>query len=340
MQTYCINSDATILDALKKLDASGLGICLVADIDGRLTGTLSDGDIRRALIKGASLSCAVSAHVNRNFYAVSPCASRAEVLEIMQARKFSQIPIIDAAGKLKGLHLLHSLISQRVKDNWAVIMAGGKGTRLGKLTASIPKPMLKVAGRPILERIILHLIGHGIKNIFIAVNHLSNIIEDYFKDGSAWGCNIMYLREDEPLGSGGALSLLPSVAELPVILMNGDLIVETDLDSMLQFHEQNNYFATMGVHYYNHEVPFGCIEIENNRIVALEEKPLLSKVINAGVYVLSPDAVNSIPKNTFFPITTLFENALAEKSPCGAYYLDGDWMDVGQLEQLRQARGQ
>ena len=340
MQAYCISPGVSILGALRKLDESALGICLVVDVNNRLIGTLSDGDIRRALIKGAPLAATIDKYFNRNFFAVSLSAGRTAALEIMQARKFSQVPIIDDTGKLVGLHLLHSLIGHQPKNNWAVIMAGGKGTRLGKLTTSTPKPMLKVAGRPILERIILHLIGHEIKNIFIAVNHLSHIIEDYFKDGRPWGCDIKYLREDKPLGSGGALSLLPASAECPVILLNGDLIIEADLDNMLDFHSNNDLFATMGVHYYNHEVPFGCVETDNNRIVALEEKPLLSKIINAGVYVLSPEAVNSTPKNTFFPITTLFENALAEKRPCGAYHLDGDWMDIGQPEQLRQARGQ
>jgi dTDP-glucose pyrophosphorylase len=340
MQAYCITSDISLLEALKKLDASSFGICLVVDDNNRLTGMLTDGDVRRALIKGYSLSSSINNHINRNFYAVLPSANRAEVLDIMQARTFSHVPIIDVSGKLVGLHLLHSLLSHQPKENWAVIMAGGKGTRLGKLTSTMPKPMLKVAGRPILERIVLHLIGHGINNIFIAINHLSHIIEEYFNDGRQLGCNIKYLREDEPLGSGGALSLLPAPAKFPVILMNGDLIVEADISNMLHFHKNNTYFATMGIHYYNHEVPFGCVEIDNNRIVALEEKPLITKIVNAGVYVLSPEAVNSIPRNTFFPITTIFENALAEKRPCGVYHLDGDWIDIGQPDQLQKARGQ
>ncbi len=339
MFAYCIKTDASILDAIKNLDASGLGICLVIDSNSRLVGTLSDGDIRRALIKGKNLSTLVNEHLNCNFYAVSPTASRVEVLEIMHALKLNQVPIIDPAGKLMGLHLIHSLLSHQIKDNWAVIMAGGKGTRLGEVTSTIPKPMIKVAGRPILERIILHLIGHKIKDFYISVNHLSHIIEDYFKDGSQWGCNIHYLREDKPLGTGGALSLLPSVPGSPLLLLNGDLILESDIDNMLKFHQTNNYYATMGVHYYSHEVPFGCVEVDQNRIVTLEEKPLLSKIINAGVYVLSPEAVTSVPKNTFFPITALFEAALNEKRSCGAYYLDGDWIDVGVPEQLRHARG-
>ncbi|MFA7370218.1 MAG: nucleotidyltransferase family protein, partial [Kiritimatiellales bacterium] len=264
----------------------------------------------------------------------------ADVLELMQARVIEQIPVVDAQGELKGIHTLHKLLGNDAKPNWAVIMAGGKGTRLGKLTADVPKPMLKVAGRPILERLILHLVSYGIQNIFIAVNHLSHIIEDYFQDGSKWGCSIKYLRENEPLGSGGALSLLPGNPKEAVLLMNGDLLLEVDLSRMLMFHETNNFYATMGVHSYSHEVPFGCIEMDHSRIVGLEEKPLLTRTINGGVYVLSPEAIQSVPKETFFPATRLFEEALEKNLSCGAYHLDGDWIDVGEPHQLRHARGQ
>jgi NDP-sugar pyrophosphorylase family protein len=218
-------------------------------------------------------------------------------------------------------------------------MAGGKGTRLGKLTAGTPKPMLKVAGKPILERLVLHLVSYGIREIFLSVNYLSHVIEDYFGDGSKWGCRIHYLHEDEPLGSGGALSLLPEMPEHPLILLNGDLLFEANISQMLHFHEAGDYHATMGVHYYSHEVPFGCVETVDHRITQLEEKPLLAKTINGGVYVFSPAALKAVPAATFFPVTRIFEEALESDQPCGAYPLDGDWIDVGMPEQLNDARG-
>jgi dTDP-glucose pyrophosphorylase len=339
VEKYCIPPNASILDAMRKINESAIATVVVCE-NGKVKGVLTDGDIRRAILGGAPLTASINEYFTKKFISVGPDAMRADVLELMQARVIEQIPVVDAQGELKGIHTLHKLLGNDAKPNWAVIMAGGKGTRLGKLTADVPKPMLKVAGRPILERLILHLVSYGIQNIFIAVNHLSHIIEDYFQDGAKWGCSIKYLREEEPLGSGGALSLLPGNPKDAVLLMNGDLLLEVDLSRMLMFHETNNFYATMGVHHYTHEVPFGCIEINQCRITGLEEKPLLTRTINGGVYVLSPEAIQSVPKKTFFPATRLFEEALKQKLNCGAYHLDGDWMDVGMPEQLRQARGQ
>jgi NDP-sugar pyrophosphorylase family protein len=219
-------------------------------------------------------------------------------------------------------------------------MAGGKGTRLQPLTENIPKPMIKVAGRPILERIILHLVSYGIRRVFLSVNHLAQVIEDYFEDGSKYGTKIEYLREEDPLGSGGAISLLPEIPEHPLLVMNGDLIVDTNIGDMIEFHRKNDFYATMGVYSYFHQVPFGCVEIKNDRLERLEEKPILEKMVNAGIYILSPRAVSSIPKNTYFPITSLFEDALKNNLTCGIFHVEKEWHDIGSPHQLRQARGE
>ncbi len=339
MDEYCIPPNASILDAMRKIDSAAISTVVVCQ-GGRVDGVLTDGDIRRAILRGHRLTDSVESVYTRKFVSVDPGMPRADVLELMQARVIEQIPIIGANGELVGIHTLRSIVGHAAKSNWAVIMAGGKGTRLGKLTESTPKPMLRVAGKPILERIVLHLVTHGFRTVFLAINHLSHVIEQHFGDGSRWGCQITYLREDEPLGSGGAISLLPRQPEQPLLLMNGDLLLEADFSRMLEFHEGQGFYATMGVHCYSHEVPFGCIETEGRRIVALEEKPVLTRTINAGVYVLSPRAVGSVPQNTFFPATAIFEDALARHQTCGAYPLDGDWIDVGLPEQLKQARGQ
>lgn len=335
---YCILPTASILDAMKKIDSSAISTVVVCE-NGRATGVLTDGDIRRAIIGGASLETPIAAYYTKKFFSVGPGALRADVLDLMKARVIEQVPIIDRDGALKGIHTMHSILGHCTKPNWAVIMAGGKGTRLGKLTKNTPKPMLKVAGKPILERLVLHLVSYGIRRIFISVNHLSQIIEEYFGDGLKWGCSIEYLREDQPLGSGGALSLLPEVPEDPVILMNGDLLLEADFSQMLTFHEENDHYATMGIHYYAHEVPFGCVDCVDGQIIDLKEKPLITKCINAGVYVFSQAALAHIPKKIFFPITKLFEFGLEQGLSCGAYHLDGDWIDVGLPDQLLQARG-
>ena len=330
--------DASLLEALNKINDSAISVAVVCEQEV-VRGVLTDGDLRRAIIDGTELSASIESYYSRDFVSVAPETSRADVLELMQARFIEQIPIIDECGKLAGIHTMHTILGGRIKPNWAVIMAGGKGTRLGKLTATTPKPMLKVAGKPILERLVLHLVSYGIRDIFLSVNYLSHVIEDHFGDGSKWGCRIQYLHEDAPLGSGGALSLLPEVPEHPVLLLNGDLLFEGNISQMLRFHDNGAYYATMGVHYYSHEVPFGCVETEAGRITQLEEKPLLSKTINGGVYVFSPAALKAVPAATFFPVTRIFEQALEADKPCGAYPLDGDWIDVGMPEQLDNARG-
>jgi len=337
MQRCMVRSDARIIDAMQALEASAVGIALVVDKERRLIGTITDGDIRRALLKGAALQSLLGPHVHRDFTAVSPQAGRAEVLDLMQARFLNQVPVVDASGRLVGLHLLREVLGAVERPNWAVIMAGGMGTRLRPLTEHLPKPMIKVAGRPILERLLLHVVGYGIRRIFISTNYLGQMVEDHFGNGNRFGCSIEYLREEEPLGTGGALSLLREVPQHPLLVMNGDLVTQLDLGALLAFHEQGRYLATMGVRRYCHQVPFGCVEIEEGRVVQLEEKPMLERAINAGVYVFSPAALERVPKRQF-PITELFADCLERGERVGAFEIQEDWLDVGQREQLRQAQ--
>jgi len=340
MKQHCIRPDANLIECIRIMDITGTGIAIAVDNEFRLIGTISDGDIRAALLKGCSLNSPVSPHINRKCFYVLPTVSRAEVLDIMQARRFEQVPIVNEQGIVIGLHLLHDILGNILKPNWAVVMAGGKGERLRPVTENIPKPMIRVAGRPILERIILHLISYGICRIYLSVNHLAQVIEDYFEDGSKYGATIEYIREDKPLGSGGAISLLPESPEQALLVMNGDLIVEANFSDMIEFHNQNHFFATMGVYSYFHQVPYGCVEIQNNRLAGLEEKPVLEKKVNAGIYILSPQAVSVIPKKTYFPITTLFEEALKKNLACGTFSIGKEWLDIGSSQQLRQARGE
>ncbi|MCX5831434.1 MAG: nucleotidyltransferase family protein [Deltaproteobacteria bacterium] len=340
MKNYYISPDASLIECMRNMDITGAGIALAVDTEFRLIGTISDGDVRKALVKGCSLDSSVSPHINRSCFYVLPSVPRAEVLDVMQARRFGQVPIVDEQGKVIGLHLLHDILGRVALPNWAIVMAGGQGVRLRPLTENIPKPMIRVAGRPILERIVLHLVSYGIRRIFLSVNHLAHVIEDYFKDGSKYGAKIEYLHEDEPLGSGGAISLLPKIPEQALLVMNGDLIVDTNFTEMIQFHSQNDFYATMGIHPYLHQVPYGCIEIQNNRLAGLEEKPILEKMVNAGIYVLSPQAISAIPKNTYFPITTLFEDAIKNNLVCGTFPVEKEWLDIGSPQQLRQARGE
>lgn len=334
-----VPSGATILEALRAIDAGGEAISFVVDSRECVIGSLTDGDIRRALLRGATLDDRVLPTImRRDFTAVTPQDGRAEVLDLMRARSIERIPVLSADGRLIGLHTMRQLVSAAERPNHVVILAGGKGTRLHPITEQVPKPMVTVAGRPILERLILHLVSCGLSHFSIAVNYLGHLIEEYFGDGARLGCRIEYLRETVPLGTGGPLSLLPSPA-LPVVVVNGDLITQCDVGDLLDFHDQGGYVATLGLRPYTVEVPFGVVEVDGGRVVALREKPTERTLINAGIYVLSPESVARVPHGTEYPITTLFETLLAEGRPVGARVLESEWLDVGRHDELRRARG-
>jgi NDP-sugar pyrophosphorylase family protein len=233
---------------------------------------------------------------------------------------------------------MRQMVSTTDRPNRVVILAGGKGTRLHPITEQVPKPMVTVAGRPILERLILHLVSCGLSRFTISINYLGHLIEEHFGDGSRLGCEIDYLRESEPLGTGGPLSLLPPPA-LPVVVLNGDLITQCDVGDLLDFHERGGFIATLGIRPYTVEVPFGVAEVEGGRLLSLREKPTERTLINAGIYVLSPVAVAAVPAGKEYPITALFESLLAEGKPVGAHVLEAEWLDVGRHDELRRARG-
>jgi len=339
LEGLLVHQDATLRDALAGIDRGAIGAVMVVDAAGSVVGMLTDGDVRRALLRGEPLDSPLAPHVRTDFVHVAPGLSRADILDVMQSRYLSHIPVIDEDRRLVHIHTLRGILGGEVKGNWAVIMAGGQGVRLRPLTEQLPKPMITVAGRAILERLVIHLVSYGIRRIFLAVNYLANVIEDHFQDGEKFGCSIEYLRETEPLGSGGALALLPERPTLPVLVMNGDLLTQADLQAMLDTHQVQNNYATMGVRVYRHQVEFGCATLEDSgRICALEEKPIIEKCINAGLYILSPDAAADVPRS-FFPITDLFRQALNSGKRCGSYLVESDWIDVGQPSSLAIARG-
>lgn len=330
---------ATLRHVMMALEAGSVEIALVVDAERRLAGLMTDGDVRRALLGGASLETPALEHMQRRFTAVTSGAGRDEVVDLMQARTINQIPILDGDGRLVGLHLLRDVIGTRERQNWAVVMAGGRGSRLAPLTDEIPKPMLRVAGRPILERIVLHLIGHGIRRIFLAVNYLGHVIEAHFKDGSDLGAQIEYLREDQPLGTGGALALLPEPPSVPLLVMNGDLITQADVGALLDFHERGRAAVSVAVRRYFHTVPFGCVELKGDRLVSLEEKPTLIRMINAGIYVLGPRVVAAVARDQAATLPGIIAEAMARGEHVRAFEVDEDWVDVGRRDQLDKARG-
>lgn len=339
LEAYRVPPGARLRDALLAIDRSGGEIALVVDAAGRLIGTLTDGDIRRALLKGASLDAPLAHFLHRDFSTAPVGASRAEILDLMQARQIRQVPVVDSSGRLVGLHLLDAILGTLERPNWAVVMAGGKGSRLRPITEHVPKPMIRVAGRPILERLLLHLVGYGFRRVFLSINYLGHMVEEYFGDGSRFGCHIEYLREEAPLGTGGALSLLPERPRDPFLVMNGDLVTQVNLHEMLAFHAGGPQVATLGVRKYFHTVPFGCVELDGDRILGMIEKPCLVRCVNAGVYVLNPELAAAVPAGEAFGLPTLLEHCLVRSQTVCAYEIEDDWIDVGQREQLREAQG-
>lgn len=335
-----VGPEGTLRDALRSLDVSGLEIALAVDKGGILIGILTDGDIRRALLKGADLDSPLSPFIQKGFTYVTGGAGRTEVLDLMQARGISQIPTLDDDKRLIGLHTLHDILGAVERENWAVIMAGGRGERLRPLTDTLPKPMLRIAGRPILERIILHLVGFGIRRIYLSVNYMADMIKSYFGDGKALGCLIQYLKEAKPLGTGGALSLLPEKPVLPFLVLNGDLLTQFDAGRMLAFHEGGGHMATVAVHEYVHTVPYGVVEVDDGRIRGLREKPAEMWHVNAGIYALNPALLDRVPQDTFFPLPSLVEECLDKGESVGAFRIEEDWLDVGKPQDLKVARGE
>lgn len=336
---WVVPASGTLRDAMRALDEGARRIALAVDPDGRLAGVATDGDVRRALLGGASLDDLLGPHLTRDFVVVSPGEGRAAVLELMRARRISAVPVVDAAGHPVALHLLDEVIAPIDRPNWAVVMAGGRGIRLRPLTESIPKPMLRVAGRPILERIVLHLVGHGIHRIYLAIGYLGHVIEEHFGDGRPFGARIEYLREEVPLGTGGALGLLPERPGGPILVMNGDLVTQADLGALLDAHVAGGRVATIGIRRYVHAVPFGCVDREGDRVVRLEEKPTLTRDVNTGIYALSPALVARVEPGRPLAMPDLIGDALDRDERVGAFEIEDDWIDVGQREQLDRARG-
>lgn len=335
-----LRAGASIREALEAIQAGGVEICLVVDETRRLIGVVTDGDIRRALLSGHGLESRADVCINTQFHAVGPHVGRAEALDLMRARGFSQLPIVGAAGRLAGLHLLRELLGTTPRLNHAVIMAGGEGLRLRPVTARTPKPMIPVAGRPILERLILHLMSFGIRRIHLAVHYKSDIIEEHFGNGTSFGCEISYLRESTPLGSAGAITLLPEPPVHPLLVLNGDLVTQLNIDELLAFHESGGFAITMCGREYAVTVPFGVVDLgADGRVAGLREKPTEVFTVNAGIYVLSPDCWAALEFGVPLTMVDVLQRTLDAGRPPGLFLIEGEWTDVGRHDDLDRVRG-
>lgn len=332
-----LSNEAKIQDVIKSLDETGLKIVLVIDNIGRLIGTVSDGDIRRGLLCGLQIDGDISSIIHHNALVVPPELSRDNVLQLMVVNKIQQIPVVDENGVLVGLHLWDEVLITEEKKNLMVIMAGGLGKRLLPLTETCPKPMLPIAGKPMLEHIIERAKADGFLNFKISINYLGHIIKDYFQDGSQMGVRIEYLEETNPLGTAGALSFLGLGIADPFLVTNGDVITDIGYGEVLNFHERHKADATMAVRLYELQNPYGVVRMEGTQIVGFEEKPVYRSHINAGVYVLSPECLSFLSPNEYCDMPTLFETIRRRQKKVVAYPMFEPWLDVGRPNDLNLA---
>lgn len=331
-----ISPDATFRDALKAIDASGAGIALMVDTNRRLLGALTDGDLRRALIRGAGLDDPASAAANASPVRADANQDRAAILATLRAHSVRQLPLVDSTGRVVGLITAADFLDIPIRDNPVVIMAGGKGERLAELTRDTPKPMLKVGPRPILDTIVSNLAMQGFRRFWLAVNYKADQIEAHFGDGSALGLDIGYLRETKPLGTAGALGLLPPQV-VPVVITNGDVLAKADYSHVLDSHLQSDAAATIMIRDYKMQVPFGVVRADGGQVVRIEEKPTQTYTISAGAYVLSPQALALVPTDAAQDMPALLGHLIDNGLTVRVQRAEGYWMDIGRPPDYAQA---
>jgi dTDP-glucose pyrophosphorylase len=346
LEQACAPETASLREVMRVIDRHASSMSVLVDVVGRVVGVVTDGDLRRALLAGADIDDPALPHATTTPHVVRQGSPRAHVLDLMRALRISAVPEVDAESRIVRLHTLSDVVGTERLPNVAVVMAGGPGSRLGHLTKDTPKPLMTVGGRPIIDWIILGLVGDGIRDVYVSVNHLAERIEDHLGDGSRLGCAVHYLREepDQPLGTAGSLRLLrdalPSLTH-PVVVMNGDLMVDYDARALLAYHTTHRAAVTMGVRSYQHEVPFGVVErAADGHVAAIAEKPTLTLEINAAVYAVEPRVVDFLPEGVPSTMPWLVEQCLARDLTVAAWAISEDWIDVGTPADLARAKGQ
>ena len=334
-----ITPTTSLEEAISVLDKGGLRIAIVVDDQRRLLGTLTDGDVRRALLRHMSLDTPVREVMCATPQVAQIDWSRERTLGVMERKGLIQLPVVDDDKRVIGLETISALVDVKPLDNPVFLMAGGFGKRLHPLTNNCPKPLLNVGDKPILELILQSFIDAGFHRFFVSTHYLPEMIREHFSDGSRWGISIRYVHEDEPLGTGGALGLLPhDEIEHPMIMMNGDLLTRLNYRGLLDFHNENGGIATMCGREYEHQIPYGVIQSDGHRIVSMVEKPVQRFFINAGIYVLSPRIVKSVKPGTRIDMPTLLEQAMANDEQVSMFPVHEYWLDIGRMEDFARAQ--
>jgi dTDP-glucose pyrophosphorylase len=328
---------ATLAEAIENLNEVGIKLVLCVDAQGRLIGSVSDGDLRRGLLRGLSMQDPVKEIANLSPLVVPEGAEREMVRAIMKANKVLQVPVVDDEGRIVGLHMWDSLDATPSHDHVMIIMAGGKGTRLRPYTENCPKPMLPIAGKPMLEHIIERAKSQGFRRFVLSLNYLGQMIRDHFGDGSAHGVEIGYVEETEPLGTAGALSLIQPRPESAFVVTNGDVLTDIDYRELLAFRNRHNAHGVMAVRMYEWTNPYGVVQMKGVDITGFAEKPVSRSHINAGVYAFTPGALDHLTRHRHCDMPTLFDRLREEGHRTVAYPMHEPWLDVGRPDDLERA---
>jgi dTDP-glucose pyrophosphorylase len=333
-----LKADQPIRDALQLIDSESLRIALVVDDELNLLGVVTDGDVRRGLLRNLTIDSPVRSVMNTSPLTAQLGTSRKELVKFMQQEQLLAVPLL-AGKKVAGLETLQRVGQFAKYQNPVFLMAGGFGTRLRPLTDNCPKPLLKVGDKPILEIVLNSFIKAGYVNFYISTHYLPEMIREHFGDGSKWGVHIQYVYEENPLGTGGALGLLPAdVPELPLIMVNGDVLTNVDFERVLEFHNKQHATATMCVRDYEYQVPFGVINGDGNKIISMVEKPIQRFFVNAGIYVINPEIWRSVQQNSRIDMPTLLEQFIAKQHHVLMFPIHEYWLDIGRIEDYNRAQ--
>lgn len=333
-----IKADTSLIEVMRVIDKSRLQTALVVDNDEHLLGIVTDGDVRRGILRELPFSAPAKEIMNPSPLTVNVNHEKSHAINLMLKHTVNQIPVLDETGRIVNLYRLEELLYKKQRDNVVLLMAGGLGMRLRPLTNNVPKPLLKVGDKPILETILENFISTGFHRFYFAVNYKYEMIEEYFGDGANYGVEINYIHEKKRMGTAGALYFLPHNLPEPVVVMNGDLLTDVNFGEFVDFHTAQNAAATMGVREYSYQVPYGVVDYDGNKIISITEKPTLNFYVNAGIYVLSPETVDSVDEENFLNMTDVFGKLMRENKRTILYPIRGYWLDIGHMDQFKQAQ--
>ena len=326
-----------IISAIEK---GGLRIALILNDKNQLEGTISDGDIRRGLLKGLSLDTSFREILRKDCFTANIDTNRKNIIKMMRDNAISQIPVISENNEFIGLEISDELLPssrQFSLPNFALLMAGGRGSRLRPITDDCPKPLIPINDKPILEIILEQCINSGIRNFYISVHYLAEKIINYFGDGSKWNINIEYIREDLPLGTAGALKLLPKTLNDALILINGDVLTKTNFQNVLNYHSKNDAEITICAREQTLSSPYGVIEVKGINFESMVEKPSFRQLVNAGIYVLNPSVIKLVKEEKHLDMPDLITMCKDKKKKIIVYPVHEYWLDIGKPEALDKA---